>query len=384
MVTGYSLTAYGRMVEDKVRMTAYREAMRRHIHAGSVVVDIGSGPGITALLACQLGAARVYAIEPDGSVEIGPRLAAANGFADRVIFLRKISTEVELPERADVLLSDLRGQLPLLQHHIASIRDARMRLLRPGGAQLPQRDRLMVGLSYDPVSYDAVTRPWEANDFGLDLSAGRRYAINTPYGVNRLTVQSFGEPREWASIDYRTVEKENFAGRVTLALPENQTINGLELWFEAEICDGVSFSTGPDQPDQVYGRRWLALDRPVTGAAGDYLEVDLAMNLVNGDYLTRWAVAHHQQASGTPLLSTRQSSFESMLLSPSDFKGSNPAHVPLPGTKANLARFVMNHLDGVSSVTTVAAAAQDAFPSELRTSAQAMALVRGIARRYFG
>ena len=60
-------------------------------------------------------------------------IAAANGFADRIDFFQELSTEVELPERADVIVSDLRGVLPAYQHHIGAIADARERLLAPGG-----------------------------------------------------------------------------------------------------------------------------------------------------------------------------------------------------------------------------------------------------------
>jgi len=44
-----------------------------------------------------------------------------NGFGDRVQIISKMSTEVELPERADVIVSDLRGVLPLFLRHMPSI-----------------------------------------------------------------------------------------------------------------------------------------------------------------------------------------------------------------------------------------------------------------------
>ena len=55
----YSLNAYGSMIADRVRVDAYAEALRKTVHMGSVVVEIGTGPGIFAVLACQLGASRV-------------------------------------------------------------------------------------------------------------------------------------------------------------------------------------------------------------------------------------------------------------------------------------------------------------------------------------
>ena len=44
---------------------------------------------------------------------LAAELAAAHGFADRVETIQALSTEIELPEKADILVSDIRGVLPL-------------------------------------------------------------------------------------------------------------------------------------------------------------------------------------------------------------------------------------------------------------------------------
>ena len=43
------------MIVDAARMDAYVRALREAIKPGSVVVDLGSGPGLFALIACALG-----------------------------------------------------------------------------------------------------------------------------------------------------------------------------------------------------------------------------------------------------------------------------------------------------------------------------------------
>src|SRR4029078_8599142 len=110
---------------DNVRMQAYEQALKLAVNSGSVVVDIGAGPGIMALLACRFGARKVYAIEPDESIHLAREIARANGFEDRICFLQQTSLEVELSEPADVIVSDLRGAQPLFKSHIPSIVDAR-------------------------------------------------------------------------------------------------------------------------------------------------------------------------------------------------------------------------------------------------------------------
>ena len=62
--------------------------MRQHcadaVTPNSVVLDIGAGTGIFALLACRYGARRVYAVEPDDAINLAREVAAANGYSDRL------------------------------------------------------------------------------------------------------------------------------------------------------------------------------------------------------------------------------------------------------------------------------------------------------------
>ena len=123
----YSLHFYGQMLADAPRVDAYAAALRQAVTPDSVVLDLGCGPGVFAMLACQLGARRVYAIEPDNVINIAREAAAANGFADRIEFFQSLSTDVTLPEPATIIISDLRGVLPFYQGHIPAIIDARRR-----------------------------------------------------------------------------------------------------------------------------------------------------------------------------------------------------------------------------------------------------------------
>ena len=137
----YSITNFGAMIADRTRMHAFAEAMRRVITPGSVVIDLGAGPGLFALLACRFGARRVYAIEPADVIQVAREIAAANGLADRIEFIQAMSTDATVPERADVIVSDIGGVMPWFQAHLPSIADARRRLLKQQPCKVRQRDQ---------------------------------------------------------------------------------------------------------------------------------------------------------------------------------------------------------------------------------------------------
>ena len=58
----YGLYNYGQLIADHGRTQAYAESLKRRVTPASVVVDIGTGTGILALLAGRLGARKVYAM----------------------------------------------------------------------------------------------------------------------------------------------------------------------------------------------------------------------------------------------------------------------------------------------------------------------------------
>src|SRR5690348_9927330 len=125
------------MIRDRVRMDAYAEAIRRAVAPGSVVLDIGTGTGFMAILAERAGARRVIAVDPSPLVSLAREAALVNGVGDVVEVHQEVSTALDLDEPVDVIVSDLRGRLPLLTTHLTSIIDARDRLLRNGGVLIP-------------------------------------------------------------------------------------------------------------------------------------------------------------------------------------------------------------------------------------------------------
>src|SRR4051794_13386275 len=91
---------------DTPRITAFDAAIRETVRPGDVVIDLGSGTGILGLLACRAGARRVYSIDDGAIVGVARAICRANGYADRMVFVRDMSTRLTLPEAADVLVTD--------------------------------------------------------------------------------------------------------------------------------------------------------------------------------------------------------------------------------------------------------------------------------------
>jgi protein arginine N-methyltransferase 1 len=178
----YSLFDYGAMIADSGRFNAYAKAIARAVRPGDIVADIGCGPGLFSLLACRAGARRVFAIESEDSIQFARVLASANGFTDRIEFIQSDSRKTELPGRANVIVSDLRGVLPLYDNAIPSLEDARQRLLATGGIMIPQGDTLKAAVIEAEEYYSRLTFPWRKAVPELDLSPSVLSILNDFYG----------------------------------------------------------------------------------------------------------------------------------------------------------------------------------------------------------
>lgn len=126
------------MLADYARTAAYRE-MLMECAQDKVVVEIGCGSGALVCFAARAGARHVYAIEQTNAIEMAAEIVRRNGLADRVTFLRGNSLDVDLPEQADIVVSELIGTDPFGERMLLPLVDASRRFLKPGGMMLPER-----------------------------------------------------------------------------------------------------------------------------------------------------------------------------------------------------------------------------------------------------
>ena len=94
------------MLVDEVRTSSFLRAILTTVKAG-----IGSGTGVLSLFAVMAGASRVYSIEREQIIEIAREIASQNGVSDSIVFIEGSPLEVEIPERADVLITETIGNV---------------------------------------------------------------------------------------------------------------------------------------------------------------------------------------------------------------------------------------------------------------------------------
>ena len=379
MASTYDLAGYGRMMADRARMDAYAAALERAVRPGSVVLDLGTGTGIFALLACRLGARKVYAVEPGDAVHLAREAARANGFTDRIDFFQALSTRVELPERADVLVSDLRGSLPLFQRIVPSLVDARERLLAPGAAMIPRADTIRAAVVEAPELHGKIVAPWDEESRGFDMTPIRRAAVNA-WSRGAVSEDALlADPADWAILDYRTIESPDARGRLAWEVRRTGTAHGLSLWFQADLGDGIGYGTGPGT-ETTYGTPFLPFPTPVEVAPGDRVEVDLEARLVSDDYVWRWET--RIERPDRDAVSFRQSTFYAEPLSPARLRKRADSHRPTLGEDGRIDQLALARMAEGAALGEIARELRDRFPARFATWEQALTHVGRLSERY--
>jgi protein arginine N-methyltransferase 1 len=381
----YSVSTYGAMIADDARMNAYVEALRRAVTPDSIVIDIGAGTGIFSLLACQFGARRVYAIEPADAIQVAREIAATNGYAERIEFIQKLSTDFELPERADVIISDIRGLLPFLGCHISSIADARARLLKPGGTLIPQRDDVWVTIVEAEELYNDYLSPWEKYD--LDMSAAKRIVTNTHgWSVKNVSPEIlFTDPQLWVSLDYSVVSDPNVVGAMNFTANREGTAHGLFIWFDATMAEGVGFSNAPgvENPTKVYGRSFFPWSSPVGLNVGDQIDVRLEARLVGENYIYRWeTTVRPQQDSQNIKAHFNQSNFYGEPLSIGNLRKQSDAYIPELNPEGMIDHYILTQMTGQTPLGEIAKHLAEHYPQKFPRWQDALTRVGELAGKY--
>lgn len=239
--TAQTLSVHDLLLSDERRNQAFFEALRRCVTNESAVLDIGSGSGIWAVMAAQLGARKVVAIERD-QLLIGliRRMAEENGVADRVTVVNADSRQAQLEREFDVVVSETIGNVIFEEQIVPIMADARERFLKPGGQLIPAGVSLMV----TPAHYPRAARLPAGISAEYDYFAS--LALNTPVAL--LTTESLrtvGEARELVDVDLTSIASALDLTNLSASWESTDTkdVNCFAVWAQLNLGNNLSIST---------------------------------------------------------------------------------------------------------------------------------------------
>lgn len=377
----YSLRTYGDMIADAARFEAYARAIEATVRPGDAVCEIGSGPGLFSILACRAGARRVFAIESEDIAGTARRIIAANGLSDRIEVIQKDSRGTELPERANLIFSDVRGALPLHGRSIETLRDARQRFLAPGGVMIPRRDVLQAGILRLDEYYSSITRPWMENGRALKLEIPRQMILNSTHVIAAPGDSLLTNVQRLAVVDYLADPPPHVEAHLIFRPVKSGVAHGIGIWFETELYRDIGFSTGPGSPVTIYGQVFLPWLAAVALEEGQEIHVELRALLVGEEYIWRWQT-EIMRPNCSETMRFDQSTFAGANLSSHSLRRHATDFVPVLDERGRAEKFLLDAMNGRQSLEGIAETASHKFPKVFSNASDAFERVAHLARRF--
>lgn len=246
------------MLADRPRMSAYDQALAEAVEPGSVVVDVGAGTLALTMLALRHGAGHVYAIEADPEMSaVAERIVATNDLKEKVTLIEGDARLAKLPRKADVVVSEMMGNLGPEEDMMRVVEAVSRRNLREGGVIIPKRlTTNLAAIQFDGEGWGL----WDTDFHGFRLDV----------------VQDFAEARAQLHFFQRDpsmlAEPTPMADDTRLHVVRPGELHAIMGYFTAELTDDVSLSNFPSYPGCNWAV-WIWPLRHSTVAEGDSLRL---------------------------------------------------------------------------------------------------------------
>jgi len=272
------LAVHRQMVSDRWRTGAFARAITEVVQKGDVVLDVGTGTGILAMLAARAGAKRVYAVDQSDIAKSAASLVKANGLEEVVRVVQGPAGEIQIEEPVDVLVSEWLGNFAFVEAMLDDVLAARDAHLAKGGRMLPSRVEAMLAPIDDPVLF-VHDGPgfWRDPVQGLDFSQleAKELAQGRAVQLQVAPAALLSAGRALASLDLATarVDSQWQSGRLEFPVRRDGVLNGFVGWFEAQLSPSELLDTGPSKPETHWSQTYLPFP-PQRVGQGASLPVD--------------------------------------------------------------------------------------------------------------
>ena len=341
------------MLADEVRTQSFLRAILKSVRPGDVVLDIGCGTGVLSLFACMAGARRAYAVEQGPVIELAKAICRQNGFQDRITFLNDWSTNIELPEPVDVIVTETIGNIGFEEGILGWILDTKQRLLAEGGRIIPRSVELVVVPVESPNDY-ACLNSWSPNFYTLDFSPGRLVAANNLLWTDLSTQSFLSDPASVVCLETARVTGVDFGDETSFIVKRTGQLHGLGGWFVAELTPGQTVSNQPPNQTPSWSHVFLPLVRPLPVTAGDRLRVRIQAHSNAAQW--QWQVCVQHGANGNvtvwDAIQADQTTLSGQLLAPAHLRALD--YTPVRTAAGEVDLFILQLMDGSRSLEQIA------------------------------
>ena len=277
------------MMNDQQRNDAFEAAIRRVVK-DKVVLDVGSGAGLLAMMAARAGAKKVYTCEMNETIAtLADKIVVANGYSDTIKVIAKKSDELvigeDMAEKAEVLVTETLDSALLGEGMALIINDARERLLVDDATIIPARATLYAAL-LDAQDVWNMNHVKMASGFDVslfnDLSSDGFYPVRLELFEHQFLTSAVEMCRFDFNTDPGCSQPRQFA--IPLTATRSGQCHAVAYWFDLYLDDHEVFSTTPDNFDSHWKQAVQCFRNPQTVTAGQNYVLSVKQGYTRFDF----------------------------------------------------------------------------------------------------
>jgi tetratricopeptide (TPR) repeat protein len=266
------------MMNDEQRNSAYDMALRKVVKPDSIVLDIGSGSGLLAMMAARAGAKHVYTCEVVKPLaEKAREIVATNGYSGAVTIINKKSTDLvpgeDIPGPVDILVSEILDEGLLGEGVIPSVHHARSVLVRKEASVIPRSATVHAVL----VESESLYKSYCVNKAaGFDVDAFNEFsrARYTRLRLSTFTHRILGRPFDTFSFDLADPDPRDTGEEVfTTTVDEDCTCHAIVFWFRLDLDAEISVEISPSNEESCWMQAAQIQHPPLQLRAGQEIRI---------------------------------------------------------------------------------------------------------------
>jgi predicted RNA methylase len=245
------------MMNEEKRNNAYFDALKTVISPDKLVLEIGTGSGLLSMMSAKLGANTTVTCEAVPLIaNVAGQIIKDNGYEQAIRVVPKPSFQIavgrELPEKADILVSEIFSNELLAEHVLPAIEDAKRRLVKADACIIPGAGTIMIALLGGELMGDNLTVDKVS---GFDV---RRFNAISPRKklVFRNDLQPDLLSNGVAVFHFDFVNQASFpAENKVIEIPATASgrCYGIIQWIRFELVPGVVYENHPQEASHVSG-----------------------------------------------------------------------------------------------------------------------------------
>ena len=285
----YDELLYYAMTNDRRRNHSYKVAINQLVR-DKVVVEIGTGKdAILSRFCVEAGAKKVYAIEVSEEAYHQAKANIKNlELSDKITLIKGDAVQVNLPELADVCVSEIMGTIAGSEGVAAILNDSR-KFLKEDGVMIPFKGITKIAAAYLP---DELLDNPKFTELTAYYTEQVFETVGYPFDL-RLCVKNFPKSNIVSNVeifeqlDFTEVIAPEYTHEVSFTINQDTRMNGFLLWLNLETIQEEII----DVVEHEYS--WLPVYFPVFSpsiklSVGDTIQAfckgTLSDNNINPDY----------------------------------------------------------------------------------------------------